>query len=170
MKKGFLKLFVLANLEREPLHGYGIIQRISRKSNGFWQPKPGNLYPLLKEMAEEGLIDTIASQVRKRKKPYSITQKGEVELLRLLNESQEVVNNLVRTMSRENDEGIKMHIRLVKELSPQTYRQQLGSLLSTLEALIQLLSKTKAVLKAELGMENEKKGTSVVGLSKDGGW
>ena len=168
MKKGFLKLFVLANLEKEPLHGYGIIKRISKRSNGFWEPKPGNIYPLLKEMVEEGLIG-LASAERAKRKLYSITQKGRAELLRLLDESQQVVNNLVRTMGRDNNEAVKMHLRLMKELSPDTYEERVRSMVSTLEALLQVLSRTKTILKVELGTEASRGEIRTKGQSTGGG-
>jgi DNA-binding PadR family transcriptional regulator len=55
MFKGYLKLLVLAVLERGPQHAYGIIKELE-KSSGF-KPSPGALYPILKKLLKEGLIE-----------------------------------------------------------------------------------------------------------------
>lgn len=55
MFKGYLKLLVLAVLEKGPQHAYGIIKELE-KSSGF-KPSPGALYPILKKLLKDGLIE-----------------------------------------------------------------------------------------------------------------
>lgn len=45
---------VLAALEDEPQHGYGIAVAVERR--GFGRPRGGSLYPLLGGLEDEGLI------------------------------------------------------------------------------------------------------------------
>lgn len=114
MKKGFLKLFILANLYRDPLDGYGIIKRISERSNGFWSPKAGNIYPLIRDMVEEGVIEQAGAD--SRRKLYKVTEKGKVELLHLFDEAEDAVLHLVKAMNRNEGEWIRTHIQLLEEL------------------------------------------------------
>jgi len=38
------------------MNGYQIIQQISERSGGLWQPSPGSVYPALAQLEDEGLI------------------------------------------------------------------------------------------------------------------
>jgi DNA-binding PadR family transcriptional regulator len=140
MKKGFIRLFILMNLYREPLHGYAIIKKISERSGGFWSPKPGNIYPLIRGMVEEGLIEPVASD--SRRKPYTITEEGKTELLELIEDAEDSITHLVEAMSRNEDEGIETHMRILRELSPEDAEERLLGQRKTLEKLLALLSRT----------------------------
>lgn len=73
-----LRLLVLHCLNEEPMHGYRIMKNIGQLF-GVRAPSPGSLYPLLKTLKEEGLIEVIfESEGRGRNAPkiYRITGKG----------------------------------------------------------------------------------------------
>ncbi len=73
-----LRLLVLHCLNEEPMHGYRIMKNIGRLF-GVRAPSPGSLYPLLRTLKEEGLIETLfESEGRGRNAPkvYRITGKG----------------------------------------------------------------------------------------------
>lgn len=38
------------------MHGYQIIQEIGHRTNGFWRPSAGSVYPALQLLEDEGLI------------------------------------------------------------------------------------------------------------------
>lgn len=147
MKKGFLKLFILANLYEQPLHGYAILKRISERSEGFWSPKAGNIYPLISSMVAEGLLRQVDSEPRR--KSYGLTEKGKVELLRLLSEAEEAILHLVKAMNRNNGLWIKMHMELLDEISPSEQKEKIGSLLSTLDSLSETLVRTRRLFEKE---------------------
>ena len=157
MKKGFLRLFILANLHKAPLHGYAMIKGISEKSNGFWAPKAGNIYPLLQGMVKEGLAEQVEGS--NRRKVYAITAKGESELLRLFGEAEEVANHLVDAMNRDDGEWIQTHIQLLEELSPADRDERIRSLIGTLDALMRVLAKTKTRFEEGMGSEGSLKAT-----------
>jgi DNA-binding PadR family transcriptional regulator len=140
MKKGFIRLFILKNLYREPLHGYAIIKRIYEKSGGFWSPKPGNIYPLIHGMVEEGLISPIGSDSRRKR--YTITEKGKAELLELIEEAEDSTVHLLEAMSRNEDEWIDTHIQILRELSPQDIDERVLNQRKTLERLLEILTNT----------------------------
>ncbi len=141
MKRGFVRLFILANLYRQPLHGYGIIQTIEARSNGFWSPKPGNIYPLMKTMADEKLIEVL--KIQGRRKVYGITEQGKEELLHLFSEAEDAIIHLVKAMNRNDAEWIHTHVDLLDELEPENREERLRSILSTLDSLIDVLSNTR---------------------------
>ncbi|MHA2038934.1 MAG: PadR family transcriptional regulator [Promethearchaeota archaeon] len=57
--------------------GYDIIQKITSKPRGLWRGTAGSIYPLLKNLADKGLvrIEEITDN-RRIKKEYYITEKG----------------------------------------------------------------------------------------------
>lgn len=73
MGRGDIRTAILAALAEEPMHGYQIIQAISKRTHGAWKPSPGSIYPTLQLLADEGLIS--GEQVGERK-VYSLTVAG----------------------------------------------------------------------------------------------
>jgi DNA-binding PadR family transcriptional regulator len=47
---------VLLLLAEKPRHGYEIITEVVERSEGRWQPSPGSVYPVLKRLANDGLV------------------------------------------------------------------------------------------------------------------
>jgi DNA-binding PadR family transcriptional regulator len=140
MKKGFMRLFILKNLYKEPLHGYAIIKNISEKSGGFWSPKPGNVYPLIRGMLEEGLIELAGSDSRRKR--YRITENGKAELLELIAEAEDSTIHLLEAMSGSEDEWIGTHLQILRELSPEDMDERALNQRRNLERLLDILSRT----------------------------
>lgn len=71
----------------EPMHGYGVMQYVSRISNERVNLGAGTLYGALNTLVEKGWIQAVSSQGGSRKKEYQITDLGkqmvEQELIRL---------------------------------------------------------------------------------------
>ena len=55
-RRGDVRAAALALLAEQPMNGYQIIQQISERSGGLWQPSPGSVYPALAQLEDEGLI------------------------------------------------------------------------------------------------------------------
>ncbi len=51
-----LRPLVYHLLSQGPRSGAELMDDIERVSRGFWRPSPGSIYPLLDEMAQEGVI------------------------------------------------------------------------------------------------------------------
>ena len=66
----FLVLFSL----KEPLHGYGIMQRVSELTGGRVNLGAGTVYTILYKMECDGLIESVS--VVERRKVYRITETG----------------------------------------------------------------------------------------------
>ena len=54
--QGTLELLVLKTLSLEPMHGWGISQRIQQMSRDVFQVNQGSLYPALQRMKNRGWI------------------------------------------------------------------------------------------------------------------
>src|SRR5712691_9121149 len=72
--QGDLKLLVLALIAEQPRHGYEIIKLIEEKTNGWYSPSPGIVYPTLTYLEEAGYL---AAESEGSKKRYRITPEGE---------------------------------------------------------------------------------------------
>ena len=82
MKKSKTRFAVLGILSYGPMSGYDIKKFYAQSVAGFWSESYGQIYPILKQLAEEGLA---TKSVRKQEgKPdrhiYAITEKGREEL------------------------------------------------------------------------------------------
>ena len=58
----------------EPLHGYGIMQKVEGLSEGMVQIGPGTLYGALQALEKEKLIVKVGEE--ERRKIYALTNKG----------------------------------------------------------------------------------------------
>ena len=79
--KGHLDALVLAALEAEPSHGYGIIARLRARSRDVFRLAEGTVYPTLHRLERDGLVKsrwTAASGRRRR--VYRITPAGRTGL------------------------------------------------------------------------------------------
>ena len=77
--QGTLDLLILKILQLEPLHGWGITQRISQMSNEVLQVGQSALYPALHKLEQQGFIDGEwkIQENNRRAKYYSLTRAGQ---------------------------------------------------------------------------------------------
>ena len=78
-ERGLLALFILHSLGQQPKSGYELLKEIEEKTEGVWVPSKGTLYPILKQLEDEGLIAVI--EIGKRSKHiFALTESGEATL------------------------------------------------------------------------------------------
>lgn len=77
--RGSLDLLVLKTLSLQPMHGWGIGQRIQQISDGALEVNQGSLYPALQRLEKEGLItsDWQVSENGRRARFYTLTTSGQ---------------------------------------------------------------------------------------------
>ena len=82
--QGTLELLVLKTLSLEPMHGWGISQRIQQMSRDVFQVNQGSLYPALQRMKNRGWIasEWRTTENNRRARYYLLTPAGERELAR----------------------------------------------------------------------------------------
>jgi PadR family transcriptional regulator len=80
--QGTLDMLILKSLSLEPMHGFGITQRIEQISKGVFRVNPGSLLLAFQRMERAGLIDAewCATENNRRAKFYRITDKGRKQL------------------------------------------------------------------------------------------
>lgn len=79
---GTLDLLILKAVSLGPLHGYGVLLRISQISKGALLIEQGALYPALFRLVRQGLLETEwdKSENNRRAKYYELTAKGRKRL------------------------------------------------------------------------------------------
>jgi PadR family transcriptional regulator, regulatory protein PadR len=83
VRQGTLALMVLKTLDvLEPLHGYGIAQRIEQISGDALTLNQGTLYPVLLKLEQEGSIASEwgSSENNRRARFYRLTRAGRKRL------------------------------------------------------------------------------------------
>ena len=76
--RGSLDLLVLKTLSLEPLHGWGISQRVQQISGGELELGQGSLYPALQRLEKEGVITSRweTTENNRRARYYELTPAG----------------------------------------------------------------------------------------------
>lgn len=82
--QGTLELLVLKALSLEPMHGWGLAQRIEQMSRDVFQVSQGSLYPALQRMRRKGWIqpEWRVTENNRRARYYLLTPAGERQLER----------------------------------------------------------------------------------------
>jgi len=80
--QGTLELLVLKTLSLEPMHGWGISQRIQQMSKDVLQVNQGSLYPALQRMKSRGWITSEwrTTENNRQARYYTLTPAGERQL------------------------------------------------------------------------------------------
>jgi PadR family transcriptional regulator PadR len=76
--QGTLDMLVLKSLQVEPMHGWGITERIEQWSGGVLQINQGSLYPALHRLTRDGLITSSwrVTENSRRARYYALTAAG----------------------------------------------------------------------------------------------
>ncbi|TDG10363.1 PadR family transcriptional regulator [Paraburkholderia guartelaensis] len=72
-----LQLMLLVLLAERPSHGYELIKALDARSNGFYSPSPGMVYPALTYLEELGYVSVTLEGNRKR---YELSPEGRTYL------------------------------------------------------------------------------------------
>jgi transcriptional regulator len=80
--QGTLDMLILRTLTGDPMHGWGISQRIQQQSKDVLQVNQGSLYPALHRLEQQGLIEAEwgASENNRQAKFYTLTREGKRQL------------------------------------------------------------------------------------------
>jgi PadR family transcriptional regulator PadR len=80
--QGTLDMLILKTLALEPMHGWGISQRIQQTSDGVFSINQGSLYPALYRLEQQGWIESEwgNSENNRQAKYYRLTRPGRRQL------------------------------------------------------------------------------------------
>ncbi len=73
-----LELLILRAVANEPLHGYGIAERLHQTSDDLLRVEEGSLYPALHRLEQEALLrsEWQVSETNRRARYYTLTARG----------------------------------------------------------------------------------------------
>jgi len=101
LPQGTLDMLILKIVALEPIHGYGIAQRLQQISRDVLQVQQGSLYPALHRLENRGWLaaDWKASETGREAKYYSLTKSGAKQLA-LENENWQRLTEAVRLVMK----------------------------------------------------------------------
>jgi len=76
--QGTLDMLILKTLALEPMHGYGITERLEQMSKGTFRVNAGSLFVALQRLQRGGMVKSEwkATENSRRAKYYILTQQG----------------------------------------------------------------------------------------------
>jgi PadR family transcriptional regulator len=76
--QGTLDMLILKSLSLEPMHGFGVTQRIEQISDGVFKVNPGSLLLAFQRLERAGLVEGewSASENNRRARYYRLTRAG----------------------------------------------------------------------------------------------
>ena len=100
MLKGILDGCILSIIKEGEIYGYELAEKL--QSYGFHAFSEGTIYPLLLRMQKEGLVSSVQrkSTAGPKRKYYSLTQKGEEELVLFLARWAELKQSVENVISK----------------------------------------------------------------------
>jgi DNA-binding PadR family transcriptional regulator len=79
--KGHLDAMVLAIIDDLPLHGYGVIEELRKRSGGVFDLPGGTVYPALHRLERQGLLRSDRERVDGRERRiYRLSRRGRRQL------------------------------------------------------------------------------------------
>jgi DNA-binding PadR family transcriptional regulator len=98
-----MKMFILHLLSKGNLYGNQIIDNIKLKLNNKWEPSPGMIYPLLRDLENNGYVKSWWQEPDKKSiRYYKLTEAGFAHLERLktryrkpLEDSRDIIANIL---------------------------------------------------------------------------
>jgi PadR family transcriptional regulator, regulatory protein PadR len=104
-RRDVFPLLVLHLVAKEPTYGNRLIESIEEMTQGVISVNPNTMYPLLRTMEGEGLVEgRWELPDRRTRRYYSITPKGRREYKRLLKEVEPFLDSVIRSVTLIKDE------------------------------------------------------------------
>ncbi|PKL70174.1 MAG: hypothetical protein CVV30_02075 [Methanomicrobiales archaeon HGW-Methanomicrobiales-1] len=131
-ERSLLALYILHTLQERPKSGYDLLKEIAETTGGAWEPSKGTIYPLLKQLKKEELIEGAPTETR-GKTLFSVTEKGLTTLATIREMGRDhhrkmtQYKNLIFAImggSEHSVKGLLFNIRaIVEEMPPGTEKQ-----------------------------------------------
>ena len=99
--RGALEMMILQSLQRQPMHGYALVQHIRQRSNELLQVEEGALYPALQRMLRAKLVTAkwTMSPTNRRVRTYQITTAGTRHLEREMSSFEQMLKGIYLVLS-----------------------------------------------------------------------
>ncbi|MCE4616965.1 MAG: helix-turn-helix transcriptional regulator [Desulfurococcales archaeon] len=111
-----LRFLILSLLAIKPSHGYELSRKIEALTRGRIKGSPGSMYPLLRELRDEGLVEEYIEIVQGRaKKVYRLTAHGAKRLYNQLNVIYDITSTFLQIAAKARESLATMF----KDLPPK---------------------------------------------------
>jgi DNA-binding PadR family transcriptional regulator len=99
-RRDLFPLLVLHLIEEEPAYGNRLIEEIERITEGVISVNPNTIYPLLRQLESDGMIEgNWEHPDRRSRRYYSVTAAGRRERKRLARELEPFLDSVIRSVS-----------------------------------------------------------------------
>jgi len=99
-RRDVFPLLVLHLISREPAYGNRLIEEIEEMTQGVISVNPNTMYPLLREMEKDGLVEgRWELPDRRTRRYYSITPAGRKEYRRLVADLEPFLDSVIRSVT-----------------------------------------------------------------------
>lgn len=98
---GALEMMILKSLQRQPEHGYALVQHIKRASNDLLRIEEGSLYPALQRLLKAGLVRARwgVSATNRRVRIYELTPAGKKHLEVEVSRFEQMLEGITRVLA-----------------------------------------------------------------------
>ena len=110
-QKGYMRIAFLILLSKKPCHGYEMMKEVEDKTEGFWKPTAGGVYPTLQNLEQAGYIKGEWGSQKRKRKIYHITESGKHILDRALLKHSQIADSM--------NSLFEEYTRTVLELEPK---------------------------------------------------
>ncbi len=93
-QKGYMRIALLILLSKKSYHGYEMMKEVKDRTEGFWKPTAGGVYPILQSLEKAGYIKGEWGLQKRRRKIYRITESGRLILDRALFKQSQIANSM----------------------------------------------------------------------------
>jgi DNA-binding PadR family transcriptional regulator len=129
--RSLLALYVLHSLDQGDKSGYDILSEISTLTDGSWVPSKGTLYPLLHQLATEGLIASFTETRGARARTvFTLAHPGKETLRR------------IRVHGGEHDKKMAQYRQIITAIFGEHIRPETGMIFE-IKALVDEVPKEK---------------------------
>ena len=99
--RGYLRLYILEQLHGGPSTGAEIVERLHQSC--AWKPSPGTIYPLLRRLEREGLVESRWDTDSRPLRIYTLTERGEEERIELRQKLEPQLRRTLRVLQLHID-------------------------------------------------------------------
>ena len=110
-QKGYMRIVLLILLSKKPCHGYEMMKEVEDRTEGFWKPTAGGVYPILQSLEKAGYIKGEWDSQKRKRKIYHITESGKLIFDRALLKHSQIAESM-NTLFEE-------YARVVLDLDPK---------------------------------------------------
>ena len=93
-QKGYIRIALLILLSRKPCHGYEMMKEVRDRTDGFWKPTAGGIYPILQNLEKSEYIKGEWDHQKRKRKIYHLTESGKLILDRALLKHSQIAESM----------------------------------------------------------------------------